>query len=138
MPGTEVKTGGSLTRTCAFCGGTGKDPFELLSKLSNCQVCGGRGNVSLAQPAIKCGYCGGTGIHRDQRLTCVVCGGKGMVTVEKGSQTCPDCNGRSVVEGDYLPCARCGGTGVTAKRAAAPQAKAKKEPSSEKQKTGRS
>lgn len=116
MPGTTVssKTAGRSVHTCAFCGGKGKDPFELLSKLSDCQVCGGRGKVEIAEPAAKCAFCHGTGIHRDQRLTCTVCGGKGMVTIEKGSRTCPDCHGKGVVEGEYLPCVNCGGTGMVA------------------------
>jgi len=116
MPGTKVssRTAGGAVHTCAFCGGKGKDPFELLSKLSLCQVCRGSGKVEIAEPAVKCAFCGGTGVHRDQRLTCTVCGGKGMVTIEKGLHTCPDCHGKGVVEGDYLPCVTCGGTGMVA------------------------
>jgi len=38
---------------CAFCKGTGKDPFDLLSKLSTCQVCGGKGKVEVKEPMIK-------------------------------------------------------------------------------------
>ena len=30
---------------CAFCKGTGKDPFNLLSELATCQVCGGKGVI---------------------------------------------------------------------------------------------
>ncbi|MFH1798263.1 MAG: hypothetical protein ABH844_02805 [Candidatus Omnitrophota bacterium] len=30
----------------AFCHGKGKDPFDFLSKLANCQVCGGKGVIS--------------------------------------------------------------------------------------------
>jgi len=37
--------------TCPFCRGTGKDPFELLSELTACQVCNGTGKVE--EPAIK-------------------------------------------------------------------------------------
>jgi len=33
--GVEIK--------CAFCGGTGRDPFKVLSPLSNCGICGGKG-----------------------------------------------------------------------------------------------
>ena len=39
---------------CAFCKGTGKDPFDLLSELATCQVCGGKGKVDIIEPAIKC------------------------------------------------------------------------------------
>jgi len=103
---------GKITLKCAFCQGKGIDPFELLSKLSTCQVCGGRGQVTISEPAIECVYCGGTGIHRDQRLTCVVCYGKGMVGIKEQVETCPDCKGKGVIEGDYLPCLKCGGKGV--------------------------
>lgn len=105
-----------ITAKCAFCQGEGKDPFELLSKLSTCQVCGGRGDVTIPGPAIECAFCGGTGIHRDQRLTCVVCGGKGMVNIKEPVETCPDCKGKGVASGDYLPCSKCGGKGVVTKK----------------------
>jgi len=102
---------------CAFCEGKGKDPFELLSSLATCQVCGGRGIVTVSEPAIKCAFCEGTGIHRDQRLTCTVCGGKGMVTIEKGAEKCPHCSGKGVAPEEYLPCTVCGGKGmVTVKK----------------------
>ncbi len=107
---------GKITLKCSFCKGTGVDPFELLSKLSVCQVCGGREEVSISEPAIECVYCGGTGVHRDQRLTCVVCGGKGMVGIKEPVETCPKCNGKGVVKGYYLPCLKCGGSGVLTKK----------------------
>jgi len=107
---------GKIAAPCAFCHGKGTDPFELLSKISTCQVCGGRGGVTLSDPAIKCVFCGGTGIHRDQRLTCAVCGGKGMVGIKEPVETCPDCKGRGVTEGDYLPCLKCKGRGVITKK----------------------
>jgi len=88
-------------------------------------VCGGRGKVSITKPAIKCAFCGGTGIYRDQRLTCTVCGGKGMAAVREGSTTCPHCGGKGVVAGEYLPCAGCGGKGVVAKQTRAPARKTK-------------
>ena len=107
---------GKITANCAFCQGKGTDPFELLSKLSNCQVCLGKGEVTIPGPAIECSFCGGTGIHRDQRLTCVVCGGRGMVNIKEPIETCPDCEGKGVVEGDYLPCLKCKGKGVINKK----------------------
>ena len=106
---------GKVTAMCAFCQGKGTDPFDVLSKLSVCQVCGGRKEVTILAPAIKCVFCGGTGVHRDQRLTCLVCGGKGMVSVKEPLETCPDCNGKGVIEGDYLPCLKCKGKGVIIK-----------------------
>lgn len=106
------ETEGKITMKCAFCQGKGTDPFELLSKLSTCQVCGGRGEVTISKPAIECVFCDGTGIHRDQRLTCVVCGGKGMINIKEPYETCPACDGNGIVAGDYLPCSKCGGKGV--------------------------
>ena len=103
---------------CAFCQGNGTDPFELLSKMSVCQVCGGRGEVTIHEPAIECAFCSGTGVHRDQRLTCVVCGGKGMVNIKEPVDTCPDCKGKGIAQGDYLPCKQCGGKGVVTKKQA--------------------
>jgi len=67
---------------CAFCKGTGKDPFDLLSELATCQVCGGRGEVEVNEPAIKCAFCKGTGIYPHTRVTCTVCNGKGMVKLK--------------------------------------------------------
>ena len=109
---------GKVTATCAFCRGKGIDPFELLSRISVCQVCGGRKEVTVPAPAIRCAFCNGTGIHRDQRLVCVVCGGKGLVEIKEPLETCPDCNGKGVVEGDYLPCLKCKGKGVVTKKQA--------------------
>ena len=31
--------------TCAFCRGRGRDPFDIMSSLSTCCVCGGSGKV---------------------------------------------------------------------------------------------
>ena len=99
--------------TCAFCEGTGKDPFGVMSIKSNCQVCGGKGTVTIREPAIVCAFCGGSGVHDDQRLTCTVCGGKGMVTIREPVEKCPHCQGTGVnTDINYLPCSRCGGKGV--------------------------
>jgi len=105
-----------ISMKCSFCQGTGVDPFELLSELSSCQVCGGRKEVSISGHAIECVYCGGTGIQRHRRLSCVVCGGKGMVGIKEPVQACPKCNGKGVVKGYYLPCLKCSGKGVVAKK----------------------
>jgi len=96
---------------CAFCSGTGKDPFGLLSPLSKCQVCSGRGKVSVEPPTAKCAFCNGTGVYLDKRITCTVCGGKGMVTVPKGAKTCAECKGSGQAP-DGLPCLACRGKSV--------------------------
>lgn len=107
---------GKITTECAFSQGKATDPFGLLSRISLCQVCGGRGEVTVSAPAVKCAFCGGTGIHRDQRLPCLVCGGKGIVSIKEPIDTCPECKGKGVIEGDYLPCLKCKGRGIITKR----------------------
>ncbi|MFH1672505.1 MAG: hypothetical protein ABIF87_03670 [Pseudomonadota bacterium] len=106
------ETENDITIKCAFCNGKGTDPFELLSEISVCQVCGNRKEVKIHKPAIACAYCGGTGIQPGRRLTCQVCGAKGMVSINEPIEKCSDCNGKGVCAGAYLPCLTCGGTGV--------------------------
>lgn len=107
---------------CAFCNGTGKDPFELLSKLSSCQVCGGKGVVIVKEPTTKCLFCKGTGVqpYTTNRLHCSVCAGKGVITEIKPSQTCPACGGggiepRRTIDATApfgkVPCHKCRGKG---------------------------
>lgn len=98
---------------CAFCKGTGKDPFELLSELATCQACSGTGKIEVEEPAIKCAFCKGTGVYHDSRVTCTVCGGKGSVTAPKGQTTqCPECKGTGVAVDSGMPCLKCKGKGV--------------------------
>ena len=68
---------------CAFCKGTGKDPFGL-SKLSDCPICRGKGTVKVAKPYEKCKACDGGGVYIRSHLYCWPCRGKGVVP--KGSQ----------------------------------------------------
>jgi len=69
---------------CAFCKGTGKDPFEVPSKLSSCQVCGGRGEVVIADiPHETCPACLGTGVFAHHRMPCSVCKGHGIVPKDR-------------------------------------------------------
>ncbi len=103
--------------TCAFCRGQGKDPFNLLSELSTCQVCGGTGKVEVEEPAIKCAFCKATGVYpRNARVTCTVCNGKGMVTVKGATEECPKCKGTATTFDSGLPCIKCGGKGVVSKK----------------------
>ena len=102
---------------CAFCKGIGKDPFDLLSEHSTCQVCGGTGKVEVKEPAIKCVFCKSTGVHPGgTRVTCTVCNGKGMVAVEKGAKECFKCKGTGATKDSGLPCIKCGGKGVVSKK----------------------
>ncbi len=100
--------------TCAFCGGSGKDPFGVMSELTTCQVCGGKGSVAVKGPAVRCAFCGGSGMHRDQRLTYTACAGRGMISVQVPNKACPRCRGRGKdpPDLDFLPCVLCRGTGV--------------------------
>lgn len=108
------KAKGKVALECAFCRGRGVDPFELLSEYSLCQVCLGRGEVSVYEPAIECAYCSGTGVHLHRRLTCTVCRGKGSVPVKDSVTKCPACGGKGIMAGEYLPCVQCQGKGVIA------------------------
>ncbi len=64
---------------CAFCKGRGKDPFKVLSPLSNCPVCNGRGVVRVRKSYEKCKACDGTGVYTRSHLYCWTCHGKGVV-----------------------------------------------------------
>lgn len=103
---------------CAFCKGTGKDPFGLLSPLSKCQVCGGSGKVKTEGPVVKCKFCGGSGVqpYTTDKLHCEACGGKGVVTKISPSKECPTCRGTGLYLAEYRqPCLICKGQGVVAK-----------------------
>jgi len=104
--------------TCAFCVGKGVDPFGILSPLSKCQVCTGRGEVKVEEPTVKCAYCKGTGVQPfGTRLTCTVCGGKGVVTIKGSTTVCLDCGGSGRAPESGLPCLTCKGIGVISKKA---------------------
>ena len=98
---------------CAFCKGTGKDPFDILSKLANCQVCGGTGEVTVETPYVECAYCRGSGVQPQTRNTCIACNGKGVIPYKSSGKKCPACKGtgRNIGKGD-LPCLECKGTGL--------------------------
>ena len=96
---------------CAYCNGSGKDYYELLSENSVCLVCKGLGSVELEEPSIKCVFCSGTGKNPlGSRVACIVCQGKGMVH-SSGNIICTACkgSGRSI---DGLPCTKCKGKGM--------------------------
>lgn len=104
-----------VTVKCAFCNGTGKDPFGCLSVLSNCQVCGGKGTVRVEGPTMECRFCGGTGIqpYTTDRLPCSACGGKGVVKAIDPSMDCPACGGTGLYMGKYRQhCLKCKGQGI--------------------------
>jgi len=105
-----------MTVECAFCGGVGRDPYGILSKLSKCPVCNGRTKVKVAKPAYPCAYCHGTGKQRHTRLTCTVCKGTGYVTIAGPTSECPECEGSGKTRGSDLPCVFCRGAGLIAEK----------------------
>jgi len=106
----EIKVSRPMAEVkCAYCKGTGKDSWGVMSVLAVCQVCRGKGTVKIAKPFEKCPVCQGTGVQYNKRLNCLACGGKGVLTVE-GTEVCPGCGGTG--KDDFgLYCLRCKGTG---------------------------
>lgn len=60
---------------CAWCEGTGKRAISAGYTVS-CLVCGGKGNVMVAQPAGQCRHCEGSG-RRNSAHLCLTCAGTG-------------------------------------------------------------
>ena len=104
-PKAEVK--------CAYCQGRGKDRWGLMSVLSDCQVCKGKGTVLIEKPFEECPVCQGTGAQRNARLTCLACGGKGVLHIGEGMKVCPECggSGKTGSVGLRKYCLKCRGTG---------------------------
>jgi len=71
---------------CAFCKGKGKDPFHLMSSLSNCPVCNGRKTVRVRDPYETCGACEGTGRYSNSKMYCWTCKGKGVIHIKEAPQ----------------------------------------------------
>ncbi len=97
--------------TCAFCGGRGRDPFDIMSSLSTCCVCGGSGKVRVQSPAAVCAHCRGTGAVKT--LTCTTCGGRGFVPQPLSpTVSCPVCKGSGDdASAPAMACLKCRGTG---------------------------
>ena len=96
---------------CAFCKGNGKDPFGIMSELSTCCVCGGKGTVVVGEPYVACHACSGTGVAPCSRLVCLACKGKGVITVAQLTESCPVCKGTGRYT-SHLYCFLCRGAGV--------------------------
>ena len=96
---------------CAFCRGWGKDPFEVMSELSVCCVCLGKGMVTVQTPYDRCAHCGGTGAIKT--FTCTVCHGRGVLPAIKGlAKTCPTCCGTGDdSSASAMCCLECRGRG---------------------------
>jgi DnaJ-class molecular chaperone len=92
MMEASIDKSGTVVVSCAFCHGTGKDSFGVLSWLSACCVCQGRGRVTVPAPYERCAHCNGTGAIKT--LTCTSCRGKGVLPALEGpTEACPECGG---------------------------------------------
>jgi len=96
---------------CSFCHGHGKDPFGIMSNVSNCCVCGGSGKIQVQTPVVACAHCGGTGAVKT--LTCTTCGGRGYLTLPLlPIVSCPVCKGSGDdVSAPAMDCLNCRGKG---------------------------
>ena len=129
--GKKRKPSAFVKAPCAFCNGTGKDPFGVMSHLSTCQVCAGQGEVRVRAPTAPCKFCKGSGVepYSSSRLTCSACKGKGVVTAIEDGVPCPVCDGNGihpVTRTMAFACDKCKGQGVVAKRAKPGSPRAKK------------
>jgi DnaJ-class molecular chaperone len=111
MPEITVKHMELTEVTCSFCAGTGGDPFGIMSWISTCCVCGGKGSVFIRSPHARCAHCRGTGAVKT--FTCTSCMGKGVVPLPQSPvSACPECGG-SGDDGSApgMACLRCRGRG---------------------------
>jgi DnaJ-class molecular chaperone len=96
---------------CSFCSGTGTDPFGIMSWISTCCVCGGKGLVTIQGPYTRCAHCQGTGAVKT--FTCTSCMGKGFVPLPLSpTSVCSECHGSG--DDGSLPamaCLKCRGRG---------------------------
>lgn len=101
---------------CAFCKDSGKDPFDVMSSLSACCVCGGRGIVAIQMPCAPCAHCQGTGAIKT--LICTVCRSKGEISFsESPIMICPEYNGSGEYASAFsMACLECSGSGWIAKQ----------------------
>lgn len=65
--------------TCAWCAGKGVRTISV-GHIASCLVCGGKGTVSVVQPAGPCRQCGGSG-RRSVTDSCLTCAGTGWSRV---------------------------------------------------------
>ena len=111
MPQTLIETRNDVEVRCAFCRGSGKDPFGIMSRLSACCVCLGTGKVTVQTPHERCAHCDGTGAIKT--FTCTVCRGKGVLpAIEGPTEVCPKCKGTGDdSSAPAMSCLKCRGRG---------------------------
>jgi DnaJ-class molecular chaperone len=71
----SVKKKSYAPERCAWCEGTGRSATSA-SRVISCLVCGGKGKISVTQPAEQCRKCDGAG-RRSATLFCLTCVGTG-------------------------------------------------------------
>jgi DnaJ-class molecular chaperone len=69
-----------VLETCAWCAGSGKGAVSS-SYVISCLVCGGKGKVSVLQPAGRCRQCDGRGRRANLKAACLGCAGTGWARV---------------------------------------------------------
>lgn len=69
---------------CAWCTGSGRWTLAPGNTIS-CIVCGGKSQVSVAQPAIQCRQCAGAGKGSSRMNPCLTCAGTGWEHVKEGN-----------------------------------------------------
>ncbi len=101
--------------SCAYCRGTGRDRFGIMSALSTCTGCGGRGNVWVKKPLVACAYCHGSGVSPiGARNPCLACRGTGLGFIEDPTESCGSCGGTGLHKATRLYCLLCHGKGIVA------------------------
>jgi DnaJ-class molecular chaperone len=100
---------------CAYCRGTGRDRFAIMSALSTCAICAGKREIWLRKPLATCAYCQGVGVSPiGARNPCLACRGKGVATIEEPKERCRSCGGTGIHEATGLYCLPCHGKGIVA------------------------
>jgi len=108
----EENEGRALVR-CAYCRGTGRDPFGIMSSRSTCTACGGKRSVWVQMPPVTCAYCHGSGVSPvGARNPCLACGGTGVGSIEEPTERCCFCGGTGEHQATRLYCLPCQGKGV--------------------------
>lgn len=108
----EENEGRALVR-CTYCQGTGRDRFGIMSALSTCAVCGGKGNVWVQKPLVTCAYCHGSGASPiGARNPCLACRGTGVGFIQEPTESCSSCGGTGFHRATGLYCLACHGKGI--------------------------
>jgi len=108
----EESEGRALVR-CAYCRGTGRDPFGIMSSLSTCTACGGKGKVWVKQPLVACAYCHEAGVSPiGAKNPCLACRGTGVGSIEEPTESCGACGGTGEHQATRLYCLPCHGKGI--------------------------